>query len=37
MSSIEHIRAPPCVPDVFFPPRASMTLEENLSDLRRHV
>ncbi|MEU3770538.1 N-acetyltransferase [Amycolatopsis keratiniphila] len=37
MSSIEHIRSTPGYPDGDWPPRDGMTLEENLSDLRRHA
>jgi hypothetical protein len=37
MSSIEHIRSTPGFPDGNWPPRTGMTLEENLSDLRRHA
>jgi hypothetical protein len=37
MSSIEHIRSTPGYPDGDWPPRAGMTLEENLADLRRHA
>ena len=37
MSSIEHIRSTPGYPDGNWPPRSGMTLEENLSDLRRHA
>ncbi len=37
MSSIEHIRSTPGYPDGTWPPRSGMTLEENLSDLRRHA
>jgi len=37
MSSIEHIRSTPGYPDGRRPPRDGMTLEENLSDLRRHA
>jgi hypothetical protein len=37
MSSIEHIRSTPGYPDGNWPPRNGMTLEENLSDLRRHA
>lgn len=36
-SSIEHIRSTPGYPDGNWPPRDGMTLEENLSDLRRHA
>ncbi|MFI6029860.1 GNAT family N-acetyltransferase [Amycolatopsis magusensis] len=36
-SSIEHIRATPGYPDGNWPPLDGMTLEENLSDLRRHA
>ncbi|MGZ4504184.1 MAG: GNAT family N-acetyltransferase [Nocardioidaceae bacterium] len=37
MSSIEHIRATPGYPDGGWPPLGGMSLEENLSDLRRHA
>jgi hypothetical protein len=37
MSSIEHIRATPGYPDGDWPPRSGMSLEENLSGLRRHA
>ncbi len=37
MSSIEHIRSTPGYPDGRWPPLNGMTLEENLSDLRRHA
>ena len=37
MSSIEHIRSTPGYPDGNWPPNGGMTLEENLSDLRRHA
>ena len=37
MSSIEHIRSTPGYPDGSWPPRSGMTLEANLSDLRRHA
>ena len=37
MSSIEHIRSTPGYPDGRWPPIDGMTLEENLSDLRRHA
>src|SRR5215213_3606074 len=37
MSSIEHIRSTPGYPDGNWPPPNGMTLEENLSDLRRHA
>ncbi|MBA2638514.1 MAG: N-acetyltransferase, partial [Nocardioidaceae bacterium] len=37
MSSIEHIRSTPGYPDGNWPPHSGMTLEENLSDLRRHA
>jgi hypothetical protein len=37
MSSIEHIRSTPGYPDGKWPPRAGMTLEKNLADLRRHA
>jgi hypothetical protein len=36
-SSIEHIRSTPGYPDGNWPPLGGMTLEENLSDLRRHA
>ena len=36
-SSIEHIRSTPGYADGNWPPRSGMTLEENLSDLRRHA
>ncbi|WP_245607129.1 GNAT family N-acetyltransferase [Pseudonocardia spinosispora] len=36
-SSIEHIRATPGFPDGSWPPVDGMTLEANLSDLRRHA
>ena len=36
-SSIEHIRSTPGFPDGSWPPLNGMTLEENLSDLRRHA
>ncbi|MGA6164601.1 GNAT family N-acetyltransferase [Amycolatopsis magusensis] len=36
-SSVEHIRATPGYPDGNWPPLDGMTLEENLSDLRRHA
>jgi hypothetical protein len=36
-SSIEHIRSTPGFPDGSWPPAHGMTLEENLSDLRRHA
>src|SRR6476660_264231 len=36
-SSIEHIRSTPGYPDGRWPPLDGMTLEENLSDLRRHA
>jgi hypothetical protein len=35
-SSIEHIRSTPGYGDGSWPPLGGMTLEENLSDLRRH-
>ena len=37
MSSIEHIRSTAGYPDGKWPPRSGMTLEENLTDLRRHA
>jgi len=37
MSSIEHIRSTPGYSDGSWPPPGGMTLEENLSDLRRHA
>lgn len=37
MSSIEHIRATPGYPNGDWPPLGGMSLEENLSDLRRHA
>ncbi|HEX6338722.1 MAG TPA: hypothetical protein VFZ85_17345 [Jiangellaceae bacterium] len=37
MSSIEHIRATAGYPDGDWPPLGGMSLEENLSDLRRHA
>ena len=37
MSSIEHIRSTPGYPDSSWPPGGGMSLEENLSDLRRHA
>jgi hypothetical protein len=37
MSSIEHIRATPGYPDGDWPPLDGMSLEANLSDLRRHA
>ena len=37
MSSIEHIRSTPGYPGGSWPPASGMTLEENLSDLRRHA
>jgi hypothetical protein len=37
MSSIEHIRSTPGYLDGTWPPRGGMTLEENLTDLRRHA
>jgi hypothetical protein len=36
-SSIAHIRATPGYPDGRWPPADGMTLEQNLSDLRRHA
>jgi hypothetical protein len=36
-SSIEHIRATPGYPDGNWPPSSGMSLEGNLSDLRRHA
>lgn len=36
-SSIDHIRATPGYPDGDWPPTDGMTLEANLSDLRRHA
>jgi hypothetical protein len=36
-SSIEHIRTTPGYPDGDWPPSDGMSLEENLSDLRRHA
>lgn len=36
-SSIEHIRSTPGYPDGNWPPPEGMSLEENLSDLRRHA
>jgi hypothetical protein len=36
-SSIEHIRSTPGYPDGKWPPLEGMTLERNLSDLRRHA
>ena len=36
-SSIEHIRATPGFPDGDWPPSDGMSLEANLSDLRRHA
>jgi hypothetical protein len=36
-SSIEHIRSTPGYADGNWPPRDGMTLEQNLSDLRRHA
>lgn len=36
-SSIEHIRATPGYPDGNWPPLQGMSLEANLSDLRRHA
>ncbi len=37
MSSIEHIRSTPGYPDGDWPPSRGLSLEENLSDLRRHA
>jgi len=37
MSSIGHIRSTPGYGDGNWPPRTGMTLEENLTDLRRHA
>ncbi|WFE48097.1 N-acetyltransferase [Verrucosispora sp. WMMD1129] len=37
MSSIEHIRTTPGYPDGNWPPVSGMSLEKNLSDLRRHA
>ncbi|MBX7266481.1 hypothetical protein KIF24_10870 [Micromonospora sp. Llam7] len=37
MSSIEHIRTTPGYPDGDWPPSRGMSLEANLSDLRRHA
>lgn len=37
MSSIEHIRASPGYPDGDWPPCNGMSLEDNLTDLRRHA
>jgi hypothetical protein len=37
MSSIAHIRATAGYPDGNWPPSGGMSLEENLSDLRRHA
>jgi hypothetical protein len=37
MASIEHIRSTPGFTDGTWPPPGGMTLEENLSDLRRHA
>jgi hypothetical protein len=37
MSSIEHIRSTPGFRDSRWPPPSGMTLEENLTDLRRHA
>ncbi len=37
MSSIDHIRATPGYPDGNWPPPGGMSLESNLSDLRRHA
>ncbi len=37
MASIEHIRSTPGFTDSTWPPPGGMTLEENLSDLRRHA
>lgn len=36
-SSIEHIRATPGFPDGDWPPTDGMSLDANLSDLRRHA
>ena len=36
-SSIEHVRSTPGFTDSRWPPPGGMTLEENLSDLRRHA
>jgi hypothetical protein len=36
-SSIKHIRSTPGYPDGDWPPQTGMTLEENLTDLRRHA
>ena len=36
-SSVEHIRATPGYPDGGWPPSNGMSLEANLSDLRRHA
>lgn len=36
-SSIEHIRATPGYPDGNWPPPTGMSLEANLTDLRRHA
>jgi hypothetical protein len=36
-SSIEHIRSTPGYPDGSWPPHDGKTLDENLSDLRRHA
>lgn len=36
-SSIDHIRATPGYPDGSWPPPDGMSLEDNLSDLRRHA
>ena len=36
-SSIEHIRSTPGCSEGKWPPPGGMTLEENLSDLRRHA
>jgi hypothetical protein len=36
-SSVEHIRATPGYPDGDWPPSNGMSLEANLSDLRRHA
>lgn len=36
-SSIDHIRATPGYPDGTWPPPDGMSLERNLSDLRRHA
>jgi hypothetical protein len=37
MASIEHIRSTPGFTDSSWPPPGGMTLEKNLSDLRRHA